>query len=93
VGCANSAFCGSLGGDAVGAGEVRRQELSGSVQGGGRFVEHRVEGLEDVRDARGDVASSRRTSWVPAWMIRGGRPDRSAKTGLIRPAAGSCPAV
>ena len=37
------------------------------------------------------TASSRRTSWVPAWMIRGGRPDRSANTGLMRPRAGSCP--
>ena len=55
VGCADSAFCLWLGGDAVGAGQVRRQELSGSVQGGGRFVEDRVEGLEDVRDAGGDV--------------------------------------
>jgi hypothetical protein len=29
---------------------MRRQELSGSVQRGGRFVEDRVIGLEDVSD-------------------------------------------
>ena len=34
---------------------MRRQELSGSVQGGGRFVEDRVIGLEDVRHSGGDV--------------------------------------
>ena len=96
-------------GDAFCTGEMRRQELSGSVQRRGRFVENRVIGLEDVRHpgvmsrvtctsavaacrAR-RMASSRRTSCVPAWMISGGRPDRSAKTGLIRPRAGSCPAV
>jgi len=38
------------------AGEMRRQELSGSVQCSGRFVEDRIEGLEDVRHPRGDVA-------------------------------------
>ena len=37
------------------AGEMRRQELSGSVQRRGRFVEDRVVGLEDVRHAGGDV--------------------------------------
>src|SRR6266566_9607364 len=49
------ACCLSLGGDAFCAGEMRRQELSGSVQRGGPFVEHCVEGLEDVRHPRGDV--------------------------------------
>jgi len=34
---------------------MRRQELSGSVQCSGRFVEDRIEGLEDVRHPRGDV--------------------------------------
>jgi len=34
---------------------MRRQELSGSVQCSGRFVEDRVEGLEDVRHPGGDV--------------------------------------
>ena len=34
---------------------MRRQELSGSVQRRGRFVEDRVVGLEDVRHPRGDV--------------------------------------
>ena len=34
---------------------MRRQELSGSVQRRGRFVEDRVIGLEDVRHPRGDV--------------------------------------
>ena len=34
---------------------MRRQELSGSVQRGGRFVEDRVVGLEDVRHSGGDV--------------------------------------
>ena len=34
---------------------MRRQELSGSVQCRGRFVEDRIEGLEDVRHPGGDV--------------------------------------
>jgi hypothetical protein len=34
---------------------MRRQELSGSVQRRGRFVEDRVIGLEDVGYPRGDV--------------------------------------
>ena len=34
---------------------MRRQELSGSVQRRGRFVEDRVIGLEDVGHPRGDV--------------------------------------
>ncbi len=34
---------------------MRRQELSGPVQCGGRFVEDRVKGLEDVRHPGGDV--------------------------------------
>src|SRR5229473_6535351 len=34
---------------------MRRQELSGSVQRRGRFVEDRVIGLEDVRHPGGDV--------------------------------------
>src|SRR6266508_1569638 len=46
---------GHLGGDAFCAGEMRRQELSGSVQRRGRFVEDRVIGLEDVGHPRGDV--------------------------------------
>ena len=95
----------SLCGDAFCAGEVRGQELSGSVQGGGGFVEDRGVGLEDVRDSgvmsrvtvtsavaarrARRTASSRRTSWVPAWMIRGGRPVRSPNIGLIRGSAGS----
>jgi hypothetical protein len=48
-------FCLSLGGDAFCAGETRRQELAGSVQRRGRFVEDRVIGLEDVGDPGGDV--------------------------------------
>src|SRR2546425_6784651 len=39
--------CLSLGGDAFCAGEMRRQELSGSVQRRGPFVEDPVVGLED----------------------------------------------
>src|SRR5258708_5602152 len=38
---------------------MRRQELSGSVQRGGRFVEDRVIGLEDVRYPGGDVERHR----------------------------------
>ena len=88
---------------------MRRQELSGSVQRGGRFVEDRVEGLEDVRHLGGDVEGDldvgggglpgeadgvvEENLVSSAWMIRGGRPDRSAKMGLIRPTAASCPAV
>src|ERR1700689_4793202 len=49
------AFCLSLGGASSCAGEMRRQELPGPVQRGGRFVEYRVIGLEDVRHPRGDV--------------------------------------
>jgi len=45
----------SLSGDAVRTGEMRRQQLSGSVQGGGRLVQYRVVGLENVWHARGDV--------------------------------------
>src|SRR6266508_522033 len=45
----------SLGGDACCAGEMRRQELSGSVQRRGRFVEDPVIGLEDVGHPGGDV--------------------------------------
>jgi len=55
LGPSSLAVCLSLGGGACGAGEMRRQELSGSVQGGGRFVEDRIEALEDVRHPRGDV--------------------------------------
>ena len=70
--------CGSCGCPQRGTGELRRQELSGSVQRRGPFVEDRVIGLEDVGHAEGDVgvtstsavaacrasrtASSRRTS-------------------------------
>src|SRR2546425_2142111 len=45
----------SLCGDAFCAVEMRRQELSGSVQRRGRFVEDRVKGLEDVHHPGGDV--------------------------------------
>ena len=53
LGPSSLAFCLSLCGDAFGAGQMRRQELPGSVQGGGRFVEDRVVGLEDVRHPGG----------------------------------------
>src|SRR4051794_23536178 len=49
------AICLSLCGDAFRAREMRRQELSGSVQRRGRFVKDRVIGLEDVGHPRGDV--------------------------------------
>jgi len=49
------AFCPSLRGDAFCAGEMRRQDLSGSVQRRSRFVKDRVVGLEDVGHVRGDV--------------------------------------
>ena len=48
-------LCLSLSGRAFRAGEMRRQELSGSVQRRGPFVEDRVIGLEDVGHSRGDV--------------------------------------
>jgi len=38
-GAVRTAFCLWLGGDAFGAGQVRGQELSGSVQGGCGFVQ------------------------------------------------------
>ena len=83
------------------------QELPASVQGGGRFVEDGVVGLEDVwysgGDVEGDVGGGglpgeadgvvEEDLVVPAWMTRGGRPDRSAKIGLIRPRDASCPDV
>src|SRR5258708_7083280 len=47
--------CMALGGDGLCAGEMRRQELSGSVQRSGRFVKDRVIGLEDVGHTGGDV--------------------------------------
>ena len=49
LGCEDSMpFCLSLSGDACCVGETRRQELAGSVQRRGRFLEDRVIGLEDV---------------------------------------------
>ncbi len=49
------AFCLSLSGDAFCNGEMRRQELSRSVQRRAPLVEDWMEGLEDVRHPRGDV--------------------------------------
>src|SRR4051812_44503770 len=49
--CVLSSLCG----DAFCAGEMRRQELSGSVQRRDRVIENRVIGLEDVGHPRGDV--------------------------------------
>jgi hypothetical protein len=90
---------------------MRRQELSGSVHCGGGFVEDRGVGLEHVGHPRGDVecdfdvgrcGCSREADGVieenlvsPAWMIRCGRPDRSANMnmGLVRARAASCPDV
>ena len=51
-----SGLCDS-GSDAFCAGEMRRQELSGSVQRRGPFVEDRGVGLEDVGYPRGDLES------------------------------------
>jgi hypothetical protein len=45
----------SLSGDAFCAGEMGRQELSGSVQRCCRFVKDRVIGLEDAGHPTGDV--------------------------------------
>src|SRR6267378_5798644 len=42
-------------GDAFCAGEIRGQELSGSVQCNGRLVKHLGIGLEDVGHPRGDI--------------------------------------
>jgi hypothetical protein len=88
---------------------MRRQELSGSVQCGGCFVKDRVIGLEDVGHPRGDVEGnldvggggmSREADGVVEENLvssglddQGGRPDRSANTGLMRPTAASCPAA
>ena len=55
LGPSSLAFCLSLCGDAFGAGQMRGKELPGSVQGSARFVEDGVVGLENVRDAGGDV--------------------------------------
>jgi hypothetical protein len=57
LGIAGPVLC--LGGDAFCAGEMRREELSSSVQCLGRFIEERVVGLEDVRHRRGDVEGDR----------------------------------
>ena len=54
-GLSSVGFCLSLWGDAFCGGEVGCQELSGSVQCGGGFVEDGVVGLEDVRHGWGDV--------------------------------------
>src|SRR5690349_3956504 len=75
-----------LGGDAFCAGQMYRQELTGPVQRRGRFVKDRVVGLEDVRYSGGNVEGD-------VDVGGGGMPDRSAKTGLMRPRAGSGPAV
>jgi hypothetical protein len=88
---------------------MRRQELSGSVERRGRFVEDRVIRLEDVRHARGDVEGdldvgggglSREADGVVEENLvssglndQGGRPERSANIGLMRPRPASCPAV
>src|SRR6266568_6956222 len=61
----------SLCGDAFCAGEMRRQELSGSVQCSGRFVKQRGIGLEDVGYPRGDVERD--------LDVRGGGLSREAK--------------
>jgi hypothetical protein len=86
-----------------------RQELSGPVQRRGRFVEDRVVGLEDVRYSGGNVEGDLDVSGgglpgeadgvVEEDLVgsglddQGRRPDSSAKTGLMRPRAGSCPDV
>src|SRR6266446_10528898 len=49
---------------------MRRQELSGSVQRRGRFVENRVIGLEDVGYSGGDVERH--------WDVGGGGLSREA---------------
>ena len=88
---------------------MRGQELSGSVQRGGGFVEDRVVGLEDVRHPGGDVEgdldvggggpAGEADGVVEEDLVgadlddQGRQAGRSAKTGLIRPRAGSCPAV
>ena len=88
---------------------MRRQELSGSVQCGGRFVEDRVIGLEDVRHPGGDVEGDldvggggllrEADGVVEENLVRSGlddqgrQPDRSANIGLMRPRAASCPDV
>jgi hypothetical protein len=109
LGPSSLAFCFSLGGDAFCAGEMRRQELSGSVQRRGPFVEDRGIGLEDVRDPGGDVKGDldvgggglpREADGVVEENLvtsrlddQGGRLDRSANTGLMRPRAASSPDV
>ena len=101
--------CGLCGCRQRGTGEMRRQELSGSVQRRGPFVKDRVIGLEDVGHPRGDVERdldvgggglSREADGVVEENLvdsglddQGGSPDRSAKIGLMRPRAVSCPAV
>jgi hypothetical protein len=93
AGCEDSAFCLSLGGDPFGAGQMRRQELSRSVQGGGRFVEDRVEGLEDVRHPGGDVEGDRDVGGgglpgqadgvVEEDLVRSGLDDQGRQAGQV----------
>ncbi len=90
-GPSSRAFCLSLSGDEFCAGQMRRQELSGPVQCGGRFVEDRVKGLEDVRHPGGDVEGdldvgggglSRQASSIPSMVTSavGTAPSAAAVT-------------
>ncbi len=88
---------------------MRRQELSGSVQCGDRFVEERIEALEDVRHPRGDVEGHldvggggllrEADGVVEENLVSSGLDDLGRQAGqvgeygLISPEAASCPAV
>jgi hypothetical protein len=70
---------------------MRRQELSGSVQRGGRFVEDRVVGLENVwhagRDVEGDLdvggggLSREADGVVEEDLVRSGLDDQGRQAG------------
>ena len=72
---------------------MRQQELSGSVQCSGRFVEDRIKGLEDVRHPRGDVEgdldvgggglSREADGVVEENLVRSGLDDQGRQAGQV----------
>jgi mannitol-1-/sugar-/sorbitol-6-phosphatase len=91
------------------SGEMRRQELSGSVQRRAGFVEDRIKGLEDVRHPGGDVEGDLHVGGgglageadgvVEENLVRSGLDDQGRQAGQVgedgadEAESGSCPAV
>ena len=73
---------------------MRREELSGSVQRRGRFVEERVIGLKDVRHPGGDVEGDLHVGGgslageadgvVEEKLVRSGLDDQGRQAGQVR---------